>query len=437
MARGITYVASSARTTAALVLGLCTAAAVAEGIDIQSAGIVAPQYGAEFGISHSQQGLIFGLNNLGLFVGSILAGFWSDRIGRRWTAILSMMLFGGGSLACAFATSAVQFTLLRCCLGLGLGGSMANIVAITAEASEFNGTSRVMIMSAGIAIGGVIPGAILAVWPHLPWRDIYQLGGWLPLGVGLLMLLLLPESDAFRRARGVQQIDVNSGPRHAGARPFKALFEDGRAKATLILWVAAFCAFLVYYLINNWLPSMMVARQFSTRQSSIAAACFTGGGAIGTVVFGLALRAASRRAVTVILFSGSLVALCAMALLHGVAVVLTAVFTVGFFVTAAKNIQYGLAPLYYPTAVRGTGVGMSLSAGRIGSIVGPTAAGALFATGHGVAAVLFALVPILMLALVACLALSNFPVAEIAAEPDPAVAASAAMSSPSGHLEQH
>jgi MFS transporter, AAHS family, 3-hydroxyphenylpropionic acid transporter len=126
-----------------------------------------------------------------------------------------------------------------------------------------------------------------------------------------------------------------------------------------------------------------------------------------------------------------------MALLHGVAVVLAAVFAVGFFITAAKNIQYGLAPLYYPTAVRGTGVGMSLSAGRIGSIVGPTAAGALFATGHGVAGVLLALVPILILALMACLTLSYFPVTGLAVEPDPAAAASAAMASPSRHLEQH
>ena len=38
---------------------------------------------------------------------------------------------------------------------------------------------------------------------------------------------------------------------------------------------------------------------------------------------------------------------------------------------------------------------------------------------------------------VACLALSYFPVTELAAEPELAAAASAAMSSPSGHLEQH
>ena len=77
------------------VMVLCTAAAVMEGIDIQSTGLVAPQYSREFGFSREYLGTtIFGLNNFGMFVGSILAGWATDRIGRRWTAIMSMIFFG-------------------------------------------------------------------------------------------------------------------------------------------------------------------------------------------------------------------------------------------------------------------------------------------------------------------------------------------------------
>ncbi len=121
----------------AIILALCAAATLVEGFDIQSAGLVAPQYGKEFHISHAQQGVIFGLNNLGLFVGSILAGWTTDKVGRRWTAILSMVVFGVFSVLGAFAHNSGEFTITRVCLGLGLGGSMTNIVAITAEAGSF------------------------------------------------------------------------------------------------------------------------------------------------------------------------------------------------------------------------------------------------------------------------------------------------------------
>ena len=75
-----------------LTSALCAAAALVEGIDIQSTGIVAPQYAHEFGLTKSQLGLIFGLNNFGLLIGSIIAGWATDRIGRRATAIEPSLL---------------------------------------------------------------------------------------------------------------------------------------------------------------------------------------------------------------------------------------------------------------------------------------------------------------------------------------------------------
>jgi AAHS family 3-hydroxyphenylpropionic acid transporter len=394
------FIAVQSRLFAVMVL--CTAAAVMEGIDIQSTGLVAPQYSREFGFSPEYLGTtIFGLNNFGMFVGSILVGWATDRIGRRWTAIMSMIFFGIFSVGCALAPSGLTFTILRPLIGVGIGGSLANIVAITAEAGSLrNRAVRVTVMTAAVAVGGVIPGAILARWPGLDWRAIYHIGGWSPIVVGLAMLRWLPESAPYLKARAAAHARAPAG----GVFTFADLFTEGRAKLTLILWLASFGCFLIYYVANNWLPSLMVARDFGTSAASLAAVMFTAGGAVGTVLLGLMLGRA-RQWTVLLTFLGCIAAVCGLALIDRVGLVLPIAFALGAFATTAKNMMYGFSPLYYPVTMRGAGVGLAVAAGRIGSIVGPAAAGILLGGGRGTASVLLSLVPVLVLAMIATLAL--------------------------------
>src|SRR3982751_6075991 len=119
MERTLESPATTVQSALFAVMALCSAAAVMEGIDIQSTGLVAPQYAREFGFSREYLGTtIFGLNNFGMFIGSILAGWATDRAGRRWTAIMSMIFFGIFSLGCALATSGTMFTIMRPLIGV-------------------------------------------------------------------------------------------------------------------------------------------------------------------------------------------------------------------------------------------------------------------------------------------------------------------------------
>jgi MFS transporter, AAHS family, 3-hydroxyphenylpropionic acid transporter len=381
---------------------LCCAAAVMEGIDIQSTGLVAPQYSREFGFSTQYLGTaIFGLNNFGMFLGSIIAGWATDAIGRRWTAIMSMIFFGMFSVACALAPSGVTFSITRPLIGVGIGGSLANIIAIMAEAGSLrNRAVRVTVMTAAVAVGGVIPGAIISRWPELDWRVIYHIGGWVPIAVGLAMLLWLPESTPYLKAKAAAPPHASFG----GVSTFARLFTEGRAKLTLILWLASFGCFLIYYVANNWLPSLMVARDFGARTASLAAVMFTSGGAVGTVLLGLLLGRA-RQFTVLLTFLGCIAAVCVLALVDRVTLVLPIAFALGAFATTAKNMMYGFSPLYYPVTMRGAGVGLAVASGRIGSIAGPAAAGILLGGGGGTASVLLSLVPVLVLAMIATLAL--------------------------------
>jgi len=72
----------------------------------------------------------------------------------------------------------------------------------------------------------------------------------------------------------------------------------------------------------------------------------------------------------------------------------------------ANYALYGVAPAYYPAAVRGTGSGASVAMGRVGSIIGPLLAGVLLGSGTSASGVVAYLMPVAAVAAVAVFSLS-------------------------------
>jgi AAHS family 3-hydroxyphenylpropionic acid transporter len=81
----------------------------------------------------------------------------------------------------------------------------------------------------------------------------------------------------------------------------------------------------------------------------------------------------------------------------------------GVFVVSASVSLYGLAACYYPVAIRGAGVGVSVAVGRVGAIAGPLLASALLGAGAGASGVLLALLPLAAVAGAATVALVAHP----------------------------
>ena len=71
------------------------------------------------------------------------------------------------------------------------------------------------------------------------------------------------------------------------------------------------------------------------------------------------------------------------------------------FATGGQGVLYALAPLFYRTEVRATGVGGAVAVGRLGAMSGPLVAGKMLALGFGSAGVMLASAPGLVLAGVA------------------------------------
>jgi AAHS family 3-hydroxyphenylpropionic acid transporter len=192
---------------------------------------------------------------------------------------------------------------------------------------------------------------------------------------------------------------------HRGS--FAAIFADGRALHTILLWASFFLGLLLLYLLLNWLPTLLVTDGMTRVEATGAQIGFNIGGAAAAVLIGHLMRGRLRNAGIIVTFVALPILLVTLAKAPAqLGVVVLSVFLLGGAVVAAQAFLYAMAPVTYPTPIRGVGVGAAVAVGRIGSIVGPKLGGILKAAGHGPSQLLMDLLPLVIVGSACALALA-------------------------------
>lgn len=365
-------------------LVLVSLAALIEGFDLQAAGVAVPGLAPAFGLTPAQIGTFFAAATFGQIFGALAGGQIADRFGRRAGLALSLAAFGIFSFATAFATSVDQLVLMRFLTGVGLGGAMPNLIAIAIEAADPARRGRaVAFMYAGLPMGGAIASFLSVQGLHGDWRLIFIVGGLLPVALVIAVLAMLPRLAVERPAGG-------------GARPgIGALFGGQQITSTLLLWTGFFFGLLVLYLLLNWLPQLLVSKGFDRADAGWVQLAFNLGGVAGTLAGGRMLDSERPALMVGGCFVFMLAALVLMgAMPAGLGLTLVGGALVGAGILGVQAVMYALAPQIYPAALRGTGTGIAVAVGRLGSVAGPMFAAMLIAGGSGASDVLIALVPI-------------------------------------------
>jgi AAHS family 3-hydroxyphenylpropionic acid transporter len=368
----------------------CFLTALCEGIDLQAAGVAAAGIGAEFKPTPDQFGTFFSASTFGLFLGALIGGRLADSIGRKKVLVTSIALFGLFSLLTAWATDVQYLIWARALTGLGLGGALPMLLALVTESSATKQRSAsVAVVYAAMPLGGAGVSLLIMLIAGSQWRTIFVVGGVLPLVLAPLMAIALRESAAFQREQQA------SPTLRAGS--VMALFADGRARRTLLLWASFLLELLLLYLLLNWLPTLLVSDGFTRAEAAGAQIGFNLGGVLSAVLIGYLLGGRLRHKATIVVFVilPLLLVLLARAPADFTIVALT-VFVLGCAVLAAQAFLYAVAPVVYPTRIRGIGVGAAVAFGRIGSIIGPKLGGMLKAAGHGPSQLLMDLLPIVI-----------------------------------------
>ena len=380
---------------------LCMACLVMDGFDVQVLGYTAPSIVREWGVPAATLGPVFAAANFGVLLGALFISMLADRIGRRPVIVAAALFVGVMTMLTGRVTSVPELLLMRFLTGIGLGTIVSNASSLVGEYGSKRMRATLIMYSGvgftgGAAFGGFVATALI---PAYGWQSVFYFGGAIPLVIGLIMLVALPESLQFMALRGknparlaawLNQVDpsVQATPNdtfvvreeNKAGVPIRHLFRERRAVATIVFWVVNFMNLLNLYSLASWLPTVVSGAGYSAQTAVLVGTVLQVGGTLGTV--GLAWLVA-RAGFVRILSVTFVIASISVALIGqpsvSLALLYVIVFIAGWCVVGSQPGLNALSGAYYPTYIRSTGIGAGLGVGRIGAIVGPVIGGMFIA----------------------------------------------------------
>ena len=208
---------------------ICAGVAIVDGYDITSLAFAVPLLTKQWGYDPAAFTAALTSGSLGMLVGALACGVLADRYGRKAVLMGCVALFGVASALTVLVASPGQLTFARTITGLGLGGGVPVAIALVTDISPRSRQSGlVMLMSVGMAVGGLAGGYLVSTFLIGPygWKSIFLLGGIAPL-LYLPALLFLP---------GSARTDMAAVGKDDFIDIIGSLFRDGYAAITLTLW---------------------------------------------------------------------------------------------------------------------------------------------------------------------------------------------------------
>jgi benzoate transport len=372
-----------------------------DGFDVLAITFAAPGISEDWSISRSALGVVISASLAGMVAGSVLLAPFADRIGRRPTILICLVLMAVGMLLTATATSIMMLGVYRVLTGIGIG---AIIPAITAVSAEFSNEKRrnfaVSAMTIGFPVGGLVGGMISAELVDMSgWRAIFVAGGALTAAFIPVVWFLMPESIEFLSARGgpdalgkintilkrmghetISEVDAPP-PEPESADPRELLGSQYRM-TTLLLIAAYMLHMLTYYFYAGWLPKILTDAGYETSVAIATSSIMHIGGIVGGMVIGWASHYIGLKRVAVISMLGTSVMLAIFAAVTDDLLTLRTVAVVlGVFMFGGIVGLYAFLARAFPARLRVTGCGMAIACGRGGAVMGPILGGVLLDAG--------------------------------------------------------
>ncbi|MGW5570341.1 MFS transporter [Nocardia thailandica] len=395
------------RTRSGLVVVLlCFLTIVADGYDLIVYGATVPSLLDEpgWGMSTATAGLIGSWTLVGLMVGFLVAGPLTDRIGRRRIMMIGVAWFSLGCAICALAVSPETLGAARFFTGIGLGGVVPSAVALTMEYAPrdrrqiYNGLTLT-----GYSVGGIVAALVaIALLPDHGWRVLYAIGALCAI-VLPVMYFWLPESVNYLLARGrddeardlatMYGLDLDAAraelagrtaePADRPAGGFRELLTARYLPALALFVLVCFCAQLIGYGLNTWLPQLMREAGYALGSSLQFLLVLQVGAVVGMLGGSLLADRFGSKRILVPFFLIGAISLLVLSRKADTAVLMAAVAGAGLGSIGSSSLAYGYIAAYFPSTCRGSAVGAAMGLGRTGSILGPMMGGWIIGSSLG------------------------------------------------------
>jgi MFS family permease len=371
-----------------------------DGYDTFNPAYVIHYVAGPWGLAPGQAGLLVSSGLVGFLIGAAGHGVVADRFGRRGTLLGGLWITNIFTLATAlYADSFVSFCVLRVLTGIGLGVLMPLATTYINELAPRRVVNVFALWGVGLgwALGGTFAGLVgVFMTPIFGWRVLYWIGS-LSILLSFVLHFTLPESVKFlalqQRADAIKALLARLRPERAALyaqarfvfpesasrdNAVLALLARPYRRVTLTIWLAAFLSLFCIFGLTGWIPTVMMQRGESFAASFGFGALMQIMSFIGGLACGyLADRSGSSRLVLAGWWALGAIAVLLLTVFNVHALNVACTAAAGFFVIGAQYVLNNFTAASYPTGTRATAVGMELSVGRVGAILGPFVVGAL------------------------------------------------------------
>ena len=381
---------SADRPRTGLVRRLNFAAAWGEGLDGFDLGVISvalPFITKALGLTPVEAGLIGASSLIGIFVGAPLAGFLTDRYGRRLLFLVDVIAFIVLGLAQGIVTDGIQLFVIRVLLGVAIGAEYSIGAAMLSEFAPAKGRGRRL---SGLLVGwyggyliAVVVAYVLIDGLGISWRWALACSA-LPALVTAIVRIGFPESPRWllmhgRGREGREVVDrYLGGDRYFEQENFgseeerrtASLFRGENLKRLVFLSVFWACNVAPYFAIFTFAPTVLKTLKLS--DPAVGTIFVNALAAIGAVVGMLSIERIGRRKQAVPpwwIMAGALAVIGLWAGAPGWVIVLC--FAVFSFLNALSGNLTAVYPIeILPTPVRSSGVGVAAAVSRVGAAIG-------------------------------------------------------------------
>ena len=340
---------------------------------------------------------------LGMFVGAVVFGYYSDRLGRKKLFIFTLIWYAAFSVITAFAWNYYSLLACRFLAALGVGGEYS---AVTAAMVEFiprkhRGKTAALVLAA-FPVGGIISALSASYFlHHLPpdigWRMGFGLGALLAL-FGLWVRYAIPESPRWLAANGqgaeaekivsrveeivvrergiqlepvVETINWNPLAQPGLARQLKELFSRYRARLSLACCLNFAQASVVYGIAAAL--SVIILPVVKVPAGDMPTFYLMGyvGALAGSILAAFLLDGIGRKAT---ILGGYMLTTAAVFNLYFATTphtVMIGYIILEFCLIGSSNSSYVVISEIMPVNNRATALGISVAAGRVGAFFAP------------------------------------------------------------------